>query len=48
LPGLIGTGNSLTAFGDALAARQELAEHDPKLAHGRAILFGQGSAEAFL
>ena len=35
---LIGADNCFAAFGDALAVCRELAEHDPKMAHERAVL----------
>ena len=35
---LIGADNSFATFGDALAVCRELAEHDPKMAHDRAVL----------
>ncbi len=38
---LIGADNTFAAFGDALAVCRELAEHDPKMAHDRAVLLSE-------
>lgn len=38
---LIGADNTFAAFGEALAVCRELAEHDPKMAHDRAVLLSE-------